>query len=92
MDAGRSLVAASSLPKQDTSKVMLAPVAFGSEPVYVSAKRYHRILKRRAARNKAKVEMRKALLNPSRSAQAKRRQRRDNGKFAAKADVTSRDN
>jgi len=82
MDSHQSLVPVPS-PFESSSKVLLAPLSFGTEPVYVSTKRYHRILKRRAARNKAKLEMRKAVLNPSRSALAKRRQRNDRGKFAS---------
>jgi len=92
MDAVQPLVQASTLPKLEAGKVLLAPLTFGSESVYVSAKRYHRILKRRAARSKAKVEMRKSVLHPSRSALAKRRPRNDHGKFASSSDVTSRDN
>ena len=81
MASHQSLIPATSQPKP-TAKVLLTPLTFGTEPVYVSAQRHHRILKRRAARNKAKVEMRKAVLHPSRSALAKRRVRNKHGKFA----------
>ena len=90
MDSDKSLLPISHLT-ESAPKVLLAPLNFGTDPVYVSAKRYHRILKRRAARNKAKVEMRKTVLHPSRSALAKRRPRNAHGKFAPGEDGTSSD-
>ncbi|KHJ97469.1 CCAAT-binding transcription factor subunit B [Oesophagostomum dentatum] len=66
--------------------VVSAPVAKEEEPLYVNARQYHRILKRRAARQKLEAEgrlpkKRQKYLHESRHQHALARIRGEGGKF-----------
>ncbi|KJH40762.1 CCAAT-binding transcription factor subunit B [Dictyocaulus viviparus] len=74
------------IPNETAYMVVAAPVSKEEEPLYVNARQYHRILKRRAARQKLEAEgrlpkKRQKYLHESRHQHALARVRGEGGKF-----------
>ncbi|KAI1312315.1 Transcriptional activator [Mortierella claussenii] len=72
------------------------PVQADEEPLYVNAKQYHRILKRRAARAKLEelnrmAKIRKPYLHESRHKHAMRRPRGPGGRFLTSSEIAEMD-